>query len=765
MRTLLIIVFLASGILFAATGKLVGKITDQDTHQPLIGANVSITGSNLGAATDLEGDFTIVELPAGSYNIEIEYIGYQKQLKSNIIVRSGITTVLNIKMSPEIIEGEGTRVVASYFSIPKEAVISSRSMDFEEVRRAPGSNADIQRVVQALPSVVSGSDQMNEIIIRGGNPGENLFVMDHIEIPNPNHFGEQGAGGGPINLLNAMMVENIDFYAGAFSAKFGDKASSVMDISLREGAKDNFHFDLDLGMAGAGGIFEGPIDNGNGSFIVSARRSFLDLIISNTGLSAVPEYYNLQSKINYDFSPKNKLIVNGAIGVDRIRIEDQEGGSDGYNRGAENVLSKNKQFIGGATLRTLWSKKVVSFITASAIRNEYNSDVYSNDDGLTYFLNESIEDEYMLKTEFSWQLNKRVTVDFGSKVKFSQFDNYLWTDADTLFDYESQPGDAIFERVLHGPIIQEAKAETYKSGTYLQLKYKIVPSVEIQSGLRYDYFDYTSENTLSPRLGVSWQTTPATKLSLAVGRIFQSPSYLVLTANPLNASLKDRYADQVVAGAEYLFNKDTRLTLEVYHKRYENVPVERELTSIDPYAEFFGEYVDTGKGRATGIEFYLHKKLTENWSGIISYSYSKSESKDLRYDKWIPSDYDYGHVFTFIGGYKWSDSNGDEYEVSAKLRYLGGRPYTEPTYVAKNRRWIVTGDQDINNKRYPDYFRMDVRFDQRYFFENFNIVTYIDVANVFNQSNIWSYQYNEDGSREDILQYEVFPVGGVTFEF
>jgi hypothetical protein len=130
MRTLLIIVFLASGILFAATGKLVGKITDQDTHQPLIGANVSITGSNLGAATDLEGDFTIVELPAGSYNIEIEYIGYQKQLKSNIIVRSGITTVLNIKMSPEIIEGEGTRVVASYFSIPKEAVISSRSMDF-----------------------------------------------------------------------------------------------------------------------------------------------------------------------------------------------------------------------------------------------------------------------------------------------------------------------------------------------------------------------------------------------------------------------------------------------------------------------------------------------------------------------------------------------------------------------------------------------------------------------------------------------------------
>ena len=214
-----------------------------------------------------------------------------------------------------------------------------------------------------MPSVVSGSDQLNEIITRGGTTGENLFMMDQIEIPNPNHFGMMGTGGGPINAINTLMVENVDFYAGAFSARYGDKASSVMNITLRDGNRENFRANLDMSIAGFGGILEGPILNGSGSYLLSVRKSYLDLIIRNTGLTAVPYYYNLQGKLVFHLNPGNKLIINGFYGNDHIHIQDNKGQRG--SRHAENVKSANQQFVFGSTLRTLWSNKMVSFLTLS----------------------------------------------------------------------------------------------------------------------------------------------------------------------------------------------------------------------------------------------------------------------------------------------------------------------------------------------------------------------------------------------------------------
>ncbi len=242
-----------------------------------------------------------------------------------------------MELTSTILESDGVVVTAGYFHEAKDAVVSNRSMDFEEIRSDPGSAEDVQRAVQALPSVVSGSDSQNDIIVRGGMPGENLFIMDNIEIPNPNHFGYQGVGGGPVNMVNTYFIRKVDFYAGAFPAKYGDKASSVMDISLRDGNRERYAGHFYLGMSGAGAMAEGPLPGKKGSWILSARKSFLDLIISSTGLSAVPKYYSLQGKISYDINSKNKLLIKGIYGNDKIKIEDE--GTGGYSRGAENVRS------------------------------------------------------------------------------------------------------------------------------------------------------------------------------------------------------------------------------------------------------------------------------------------------------------------------------------------------------------------------------------------------------------------------------------------
>ncbi len=548
--------------LLGQTGNLAGNINDSQTSQPLTGANISIESTILGAATDMDGQFVILDIPVGSYNISVEYVGYLKVLKNNVVIRSGKTAILNVEMVEDILEVTGIEVTANYFQIPKESVVSSESMDFEEIRRAPGSNMDIQRIVQALPSVVSGSDQLNEIITRGGNPGENLFMMDHIEIPNPNHFGMMGTGGGPINAINTLMVENVDFYAGAFSARYGDKASSVMNITLRDGNQENFSADLDLSMAGFGGILEGPILNGSGSYLLSARKSYLDLIISNTGLTAVPYYYNFQGKLVFDLNPANKLIINGFYGDDEIHIQDNKGQRG--SRYAENVKSANQQFAFGSTLRTLWSNKLVSFLTLSAVGNNWEADLYKTETGASYIINNSTEKEYHLKMDFNWKPVKELNVDFGAGIKAPDFEHNLWVDSDTTFLYDmsgGNPDSIIGIYNIRPEYTQINSSEGLKYSGFVQLRTMLTARMEINAGLRFDYFDYNAFQAISPRFGVSQNITSTTKLNLGVGRHYQTPQYIQLTANTANKDLKDYYSDQIVFGIEQLFGKDTRTTL------------------------------------------------------------------------------------------------------------------------------------------------------------------------------------------------------------
>jgi len=773
-----------------AQSKITGEILDRKTQSHLVGVNVLVEGTSYGAATDQEGFFMIQGLQPGSYNLKVMYLGYKTVLKSNVVVNPKSSTVLNINMDEDIFESETIEATASYFDKPKEAVVSSRSVDFEEIRRSPGSALDIQRVMQALPAVVSGSDQNNEIIIRGGIPGENLFIMDNIEILNPNHFGEQGTSGGPINMLNTYMVRSVDFYAGAFSAKYGDKASSVMDISLRNGNKERFSGRGTLGMSGAGGLMEGPFLSGKGNYIFSAQKSFLDLIISSTGLTAVPKYYNLQARISADISPKNTLVFNAIYGNDEILIEDE--GTGGYARGAENVDYFGDQYAAGISLKSILSQNFFMNTTLSTVRNKWDIDVYRTMDKKTYFFNRSIENEHTLKSDMIFNMSKDIELDFGVSHKQTVFNHNMWSIADTVFLYDAITGDSSF--YSYSPAWKDQiNKNSYKTALYSQVSWDIIKRLRLTAGLRFDYFDYNEFSSINPRLGLSYFLDTKTTLSLAYGKHSQSPSYSELTFNPLNKNLDNKYTEQYVAGIERIFGDDIRVTLEAYYKSYNDVPVSRASTTPDPFDTYSGELVNKGEGYAQGIEFFLQKKLTDKFSTIISYSRSISKAKDPRslvdskFDEYYNWDYDFRNVFTFIGGYKlrlylddwykimkqqvwyqltaWLLPFGDEVEFSLKFRYMGGRPYTPLVYHPEFKRWLVEQTQYLNTSRYPEYHRLDLRLDRRFFFDSWNMVVFFDVMNIYGRDNIWEYQYNSDGTTEKVLQFQVFPVGGVAIEF
>ncbi len=782
----LVIIILSIKTLFAANG-LKGIILDKKTQIPLAGVNILVDGSPRGAASDQNGHFLIEALPPGSYNVKFMFIGYLTALKSNVIIAPQRMTEMVVEMEEDILESDVIEATASYFDKPKEAVVSTRSMDFEEIRRSPGALVDIQRVVQVLPAVVSGTDQNNEIIIRGGIPGENLFLMDNIEIPNPNHFGEQGTGGGPINMLNTYMVRKVDFYAGAFAAKYGDKASSVMDIILRDGTNVKFRGEGYIGMAGAGLLLEGPITEFNGTYAISARKSFLDLIISSIGLSAVPKYYNLQGKMTLDINPKNRIYINTIYGNDQITIENE--GTGGYSRGAENVNYTGDQYAIGATLRTFWSNNMYSNTTVSDVHNNWDIDVYRTETQKTYLWNKSKESETTLKTDFVFQLDKQVELNWGGSYKFINFNHDIWAEADTIFWFsgpEDVQPDSIFR--VYPPFANKNNIHSYKTALYAQISYDLLKKFRLTAGLRYDYFKYNNFNSLSPRLGFTYMVSPKTNINVAYGIHNQAPAYVQLTANQKNTTLASKYTDQIVIGIEKLFREDIKVSLEAYYKKYHKVPVTRSSTTPNPLDNYEGEMLNLGSGFARGIEFFFQKKLIKNFSAIVSYAYSVSKAKDLRYNVDYNWDYDFRNVFTFIGGYKFELRNtlwypkiktkwwyyatlwlpfmpSDEVEVSTKFRYLGGRPYTSPTYYPQYQRWFVEEQQQINPVRYPAYHRLDLRIDRRIHMESLNMVFYLDFMNIYNRHNIWEYQHNDDGTTEDILQFEVFPVYGFSIEF
>ncbi|MBM3314187.1 hypothetical protein FJY70_06310 [candidate division WOR-3 bacterium] len=337
------------------TGSIAGLVYDAVTRSPLAGASVVVVGTELGAAADVGGRFIISEVPVGTYSVEASMIGYTAQVKDLVTVSSAHSSELVFKLAQSRIELTEVSVRAEYFPKVKDAPVSERSFSAEEIKVAPGGVGDIQRVVQAMPAVVSSGDQDNEVIVRGGNPNENLFLVDGVEIPYPNHFGSFFTQGGPINMLNPLLVREVDFVAGAFPARYGGKTSSVMDIALRRGSLRELDGNVDIGMAGLGVVAEFPLPGAGNSFIGSYHKSFLELMAKMGvwgGMSAIPYYDNALAKATFRLSAANELSLLGIWGDDRVEIEP---GADVVDYRYW-IRQHTKRVAGGLGLQTLFGE-------------------------------------------------------------------------------------------------------------------------------------------------------------------------------------------------------------------------------------------------------------------------------------------------------------------------------------------------------------------------------------------------------------------------
>jgi hypothetical protein len=739
-------------------GTIKGCVVDAELKSPIPGAKIKVVDTPFEIYTDTAGNFTVTDIPVGSYTLEISSRFYITRLIPDVIVKSRRTVNVQVLLRLDnVIQEEEVTVTASYFSRQEEQPSSTSIFSNEEIRRSAGSAGDVSRILTSLPSIAKvSSDMVNTLVVRGGNPAENAFYIDNIEVPNINHYPNLGSTSGAIGLLNVDFIRDVRFYAGGFSPIYGDRMSSIMDISFREGNRDERDYQLELSMMGMGLVAEGPLAKDRGSWMFSVRRSYIDLLIGLMGQGVPVSWNDFQGKLNIELSRRNKLIFIGIGGVDDSGTEKEDALKDkesfyGGQDSTEYTVGVNWFFV--------WGAKGYSSTSLSQSYINYKDTTYHTVSEELAREGKNSERIFTLRNINYHRFNKANKLSLGIEIKHltNNYDYFLAEFTDAL-------GNA-------APAVwwdYRTSADQYAA--FINHTWNPFSKLTLNLGVRGDYFTFNQNWHLSPRFSFSWKISSRTSIDGAAGIFHQHLPLVLLFQNEGHKSLKDPVAYHAVLGMRHLLTDNTRFSVEAYIKEYNQLPVDPAQPSLFIFDEiFYGNHftnheslLDSGKARSLGIEFMIQKKLANKLYGVISASYFRSCYKGLD-GVWRNRVYDNRLVFSSEGGYKLNKF----WEFGLKWIYAGGAPYTPFDVVASQAvNSGVFDETHLNGERLPAYHSLNLRFDKRFYFSSSNLIIYFSVWNVYNRKNVFSYYWNTIDTKPDrVSGWGLLPVLGVEFEF
>ena len=755
-----ILLLLGTTVLFAQNdepkGSLEGKVLDIETKTPLIGVNIYIKNTQTGTTTDIKGNYKMTGIPVGLINVVFSYIGYESVTKADVNVKPDRTVFLNVDMKVSAVELQDVVVTNGYFSELENKPVSTVNFSAEEIRRSPGTAGDVSRILFTLPSITKMNDQRNSLIVRGGSAVENSFYLDNIEIPNINHFPVEGSSDGPIGILNADFVNDVNFYSGGFSPIYGDRLSSIMEISYREADKTRFSPQLNLNLAGAGGAVEGSIGS-KLNYLFSFNRSYLDLLVNQIEEgSPLPKYGDVQGKVVYDIDDNNRLTMLDILSIDKIHLDevkavDNDANMYGKTDGITNTAGANWQHI--------WSDKGFSNTSIAYTYTKYDRDYSKTATLRQFYTNNSKENTIRFRNVNFLKLNKNNSIEFGGDL------SVMFTNFNTFYgEYEDQYGNTT------PPLYVNKKISGYKLGAFVVHHLDFLEKFKLDYGARVDYFTYNQNLNISPRATLTYQFGSKTSFSVSSGLFYQNIPNNILVQSEDFKSLKTPLAVHYIAGVSHEIWDATRLSVEVYYKDYYNFPINPEQPTMFLFdqVQVFGIFwsnstlKDNGRANAKGIEVILQKKLAKDFYGLVSGSFSNSSYRDY-FGNNHNRIYDNRFNFNIEGGY--IPSNGWEFKV--RWVYSGGTPYTPFDYEASKEAGVGIWDlSKTNSERLPDYHSMNIRIDKRFYFSTSSLLVYLSVWNVYNRKNVAFYYWNEVTNEIDSqTQWSTLPVIGVEYEF
>jgi hypothetical protein len=737
------------------SGGIYGRIIDYSTKQPIPFANIVVLETNFGAASDENGFFKIDNIPVNTYQVKASVVGFNPQIKTDVVLQTAKPTEINFELVPQAIELEGVTVTSDYFRKDPLEVNSIRNFSYEEIRRSPGGFEDVIRALSILPGVAQADAGRNDLIVRGGAPSENLYLINGIEVPNINHFGTQGATGGPLSYVNLDFVRETSFSTGGFSSLYGDKLSSVLNINLRDGREDRIGGKGTISASQFGLNLEGPITQSS-NFIFSARRSYLDFIFKAADFAFVPEYYDVLLKADFNTHAQDAFSFLFISAFDNVKF---------FNDDAEQRFDNSRilgtdqvQYVAGFTYRHLFTN---GFFNLALSRNYVDYDSRQSDSLLNpIFTNKSKEEENSLRADLVFKLSKTSELNIGGTAKLIE------ADYDILFPtFVTSFGDSL-------PVTSLKTENTYtKFGVYTNFNTLLFNKLTANVGVRSDIFTALNKKVyFSPRLSLSYAVTDLTNINFSTGIYHQSPSYIWLEAFESNKDLRMINVNQFVFGFDHRITSDALLKVEAFYKDYDNYPTSllrpylvlantgAGFTGSDDNFSSFGlePLIDAGFGKARGIELSLQKKLSEiPYYGIFSFTYSKSDYTSLDGIERSGS-YDQNWIVNLSGGHKFDEF----WEISSKFRFASGKPYTP---------FNPDGSQDIanyNTARMKSSHSLDVRVDKRWYFSGWTLITYLDIQNIYNQKNASGIRWDRREMKVDeSSSIGILPSIGISAEF
>ena len=772
--------------LIAQKATISGYVKDASNGEGLIGASIYIKELKVGNVTNTYGFYSLSVQP-GDFTLVFSSSGYAKQERK--VTFSGKNQTLNIEMKPESNELAEVRVTAKAVDENVKGIeMSVNKIDIKTIRKIPAllGEVDLVRAIQLLPGVSTVGEGATGFNVRGGGVDQNLVLLDDAPVYNSSHLF------GFFSVFNPDAVKDVKLFKGGIPSQYGGRVSSILDVKMKEGNAKKLEVNGGIGVIFSRLSIEAPLIKDKASFIVAARRSYIDILakpfLTGNNADAAFNFYDLTAKVNYNINTKNTVFLSGYFGRDVF------GTGFGFNWGNSTVSARwnhvfsNKLFLNATTFYSNYD-----YLLDSDLKNKRPSDAFrwtSNIVNLSF------------KPDFTYYVTPDNTLTFGAQV----------------LSYQFSPGKATASSNGDKREFGQADKSGVELSAYVGDEWKISPRISVQYGVRYSNYDYKSDNgvyyervpvpasienptgytlkmiQVSPNASVAnygnWEPRFALNLKVGENSSFKASynrlaQYVHLMSNtaastPLDVwtsstnIIKPQIADQVALGLFKNWGEngnDYETSVEVYYKDMQNQIdyADRANLFLNP---LFEKDLLFGKGRAYGAEFFV-KKNVGKLTGWVSYTLARTERliEGLNNNDWYVNRYDRTHTLNVVGQYalsaKWS--------FGANFAYITGVPYSIPSqkYIYEGVAYPQTAVGTRGNIRVPDYHRLDIsatKKNKKALFGKGSSEWVFSVYNVYNRKNPFSIytQANDSNTlKTEAVQLSIIGsfVPAVTYNF
>ena len=748
-----------------------GYVREAVSGESLIGVNIYLADHMTGTVTNTYGFYSLTLPVADSVEFIVSYIGFTPE-----IVRLSLhkNVDLNIELKANLVLDEVTITADRQEKQSESVKMSTINLQPAQIKNVPSlmGEKDVLKVLQLMPGVQKGTEGSSGLYVRGGGPDQNLIILDDAIVYNASHLF------GFFSIFNGDALKSVELTKGGFPARYGGRLSSVLDMNMKEGNKEEWHGEGGIGLISSRLTVEGPIIKGKSSIILSGRRTYADLLASPfmKNQKAGYNFYDFNAKINYDFGRNNRLYLSGYFGKDKYSLQNN---SDGNK---ENVGFHWGNYTGTLRWNHLFSNKL--FSNASAVFSNYSFGISASEkikkDSSEYYAEyySGIRD-LTLKYDFDWLPNPKHSIKAGVMGIYHRFNPHAYVEKDNRNN--TNISDISF---ING----------IESGIYAEDTWQPIQQLKINGGLRFSHFIAAKNkyHYLEPRLSVALKLKNNMALKASYASMNQ---YVHMLSNtgislptdlwvPTTDKVRPQRSQQLAIGiVKDLRNNDLTFSIEGYYKDMSHVIGYKEGTSFlvmdDPATGLLKNWEETitvGRSWSYGLEFLLRKN-TVRLTGWIGYtlSWTQMQFDSLNFGRKFYARYDRRHDISIVAIYKLSDhislsgtwvyGTGNAITLSNSEYFINANSPRFGEYFGFNNMMgsypVMDFDQK-NNFRMAAYHRLDlgIQFHKQ---KKYGERTWeISVYNVYNRMNPFFYYsgyQDKNGKSYGILkQVTLFPI-------